>query len=331
MTRVHVVALGGTISMTSEDHGSLEPRLDADQLLELLDGEVAGATTITTESPPPMPSANLTLDDIVGVVRRVHELLDAGDIDGAVVVQGTDTLEETAFVADVLHTDRSEPLVFTAAMRAPDTLGTDAAANLAASMAVAASPDAAGHGVIVCMNDELHAARWVQKTHASSTAAFTSPTSGPIGHVVERRPRFRQRRSTQLDGIGPARLGADPARVLLHRTFLGDDGRVISGARQLGYDGVVVEAFGVGHLSVAAAHAAAGLAAQIPVVFASRASVGSTFTDTYGFEGSERDLLRRGLIAAGSLDGLKARALLEIALSSEMDVASLPELFAAWG
>jgi L-asparaginase len=113
-------------------------------------------------------------------------------VDGVVVTQGTDNIEETAFAFDLL-VDDERPVVVTAAMRNPSLSGADGPANVRAAVAVAVSPFARGMGCLVVMNDEIHAARFVRKMHASSLSAFTSPQCGPIGVVIEDRVHFYTR------------------------------------------------------------------------------------------------------------------------------------------
>ena len=137
---------------------------------------------------------------------------------GVVVTQGTDTMEETAFLVDCLWDDDA-PFVFTGAMRNPTLPGADGPANLTAAIRTAAVDAARGRGAMVVFNDEIHAARFVRKTHSTSPAAFRSPDAGPIGHVVEGVPRFLtdvSRRSPRVRSwrSGPARRHPDRA---LHR------------------------------------------------------------------------------------------------------------------
>jgi L-asparaginase len=176
------------------------------------------------------------------------------------------------------------------------------------------------------LGDQIHAARWVQKTHTASPAAFASPGHGPLGEVVEGRVRL----PVALRHRSPA-LHPDPARrvrVGVVTVALGDDG---SFAEALGEraDGLVIAALGVGHVPAVMAPVLGRLADRIPVVLASRIGTGPVHDSTYGYPGSERDLLSRGLISADCLAPVKARILLHLLIASGADKARIREAYAA--
>jgi L-asparaginase len=328
MTRVRVVTTGGTITMTAAGAEGVHPTLTADDLTAAVP-QVAEVAKVEAETFSTVPGAHLTIDDVLRLMREnVAAALDDG-VDGIVVVQGTDTLEETAFVADLVHAGQA-PIVFTGAMRSPQTPGADGPANLLASVRAAASPQARGAGVLVSMNGELHAARFVRKTHAFSPAAFASPSTGPVGWVIEDRVRVLAP-PVRVPGFAIDELGTDDPAVALHRVTLGDDGRALPSLPDLGFQGLVVEAFGVGHAPQRLVAPLAALTRRIPVVLASRTGAGEGMTHTYGFPGSESDLLSRGLLCAGLLDGLKARILLSLALRRRgTSPSATAAVFEAW-
>lgn len=323
--RVQVLALGGTISMTGADESGVRPTLSAEQLLRSVD--TAPDLDISAETLMTVPGAHLTIDDILRVQARAREELDEGAA-GVVVVQGTDTLEEAAFVADLVH-DRPEPVVFTGAMRHPESLGADGPANLRDAIVAAVSVRDAG--VLVCMGTELHAARFVAKTQAFSPAAFVSMNSGPVGWVIENRAslltRLPDKPRFALDALPP---GHPDPYVPIHRVSLGDDATSLQALASSEPAGLILEGFGVGHVNPETADVAQELATRIPVVLASRTGAGTVLTSTYGFVGSERDLLGRGLISAGPLNGLKARLLLSLCLRAGYDQPATADTFAAW-
>lgn len=307
---VTVLTLGGTIAMRDEGQGAT-PSLSARALI----GDVTvDGVHICAESFLQVPSCALTLADLTSLAARVRKLVSAGT-DGVVISQGTDTLAESAFTLDLLlATD--VPVVVTGAMRHPTLPGADGPANITNAIRVAASDDARGLGVLVAMNDEVHTADHVRKTNTVSTAAFASPATGPIGWVVEGRLRLLVRPAPGPT-VDPGTRRVD---VALLSAALGDDLRLLDHLDAAGYRGVVVELFGGGHTPPDTVPRLAAVAAQIPVVFASRVGAGPTFRATYGYPGSERDLLANGLIGAGWLDGAKARTLLSLVLAEGSDV-----------
>ena len=320
--KILLVSLGGTITMTRNTAGGITPTLSAADLVRAVAG-IEAVAEIEAISPMTMPSASLSIDDVLGVAALVDQHFTHG-VDGIVVIQGTDTIEETAFLLDLLvHGDR--PVVVTGAMRGPEAPGADGPANILAATIVAAAPEATGLGTLVVLNDQVHAARFVQKSHTALPSAFTSPLTGPLGLVAEGRPRFHWRPSERLRRISSASRVDAP--VALVRMSLGDDGRLLRQVHQLGYRGLVLEGMGAGHVPASVAPIINELVAMMPVVLATRVHTGPAFTSTYGFAGSEIDLLRRGAIPAGELSGLKARLLLSLLLRSTPNRDALVQAF----
>src|SRR3954447_15528627 len=186
---VRILAAGGTISMTElSGGGSATPDLDGDALLASipgLDGEGVEASTISS-----LPSAHLSLDDQLRICRAARDLAPRGT--GVVVTHGTDTMEETAMLCDVLH-DAEAPIVFTGAIRPASAPGADGPANLLDAVSVAASGHTGGIGVVVVFGGEIHHARCARKTDTTSLTAFSSPQTGPLGRVTEGHPTIWSR------------------------------------------------------------------------------------------------------------------------------------------
>lgn len=320
--------LGGTIAMAGAAEGGVVARLTGAELVAAVPGLADLGHPIEVRDTRAVPSAALTYRQILDLVDAASAAV-AGGAAGVVVTQGTDTLEETAYLADLLW-PHPEPLVFTGAMRNPTLAGADGPANLLAAAQVAAAPAARGLGVLVAFHDEVHAARWVRKAHSTSTAAFVSPNAGPLGHVVEGEVRVLTRplRLPPLTGVDRGRL--DAVRVALHTVTLDDDVDLLAGLFR-GRDGVVVAGFGVGHVPPAFAPVLGDLAARVPVVLTSRTGAGAALRHTYAAVGSETDLLRRGLINGGLLDPYKAKVLLRLLLAAGADRATIAAAFAARG
>lgn len=312
--RLLVLSLGGTITMIKDDSGGIAPRLGAAELVASVPA-LAEVADIEARSPFRLPSPSITLENMIEVAGILNAALSEG-YDGAVVIQGTDTIEESAFFLDLLVAG-DKPVVVTGAMRGAEAPGADGPANLLAAVRLAAAQQARGLGVLVVLNYDIHAARFVQKSHTALPSAFSSPITGPIGLIAEGRPHFFTRITRNPTYPVPAG-GALPVALL--KIPMGFDGRILKAVPDLGYKGLVVESMGAGHVPADTAPLFGEVAKRIPVVLASRAMTGPVFTNTYGYPGGEIDLIARGLIPSGYLSGLKARLLLTLCLAAQGDV-----------
>jgi L-asparaginase len=318
--KLSMLTLGGTIAMTSGSaSGAVVPKLDAADLLKTLpqlDIE------LVTDDFRQLPSPDLGFTDLAALATRIEQEI-AGGATGIVVTQGTDTIEESSYFLD-RTIGGDVPIVMTGAMRHPQQAGPDGPANLLAAMRVAADPNARGLGCVVVMSDEIHAARYVRKSHSTSTGAFTSPNAAPIGRIVEdefvllSRPR-------QYPPLPRGPMLSDTSIGVVH-TALGDDGNWLKPFAEH-TDGLVIAGFGGGHVPSRLVPPLAELADAKPVVLASRTSSGPVLRRTYGYPGSEQDLLSRGLINAGFLDPFKARVLLHVLVSAGADRAEITRVF----
>ena len=163
-------------SVQAEGGSGVAPALTGEALVEDVP-EIAEVAEVSATSFRQVPGSELTLEDLISVAEAIEARIDEGAA-GVVVTQGTDTIEETSFVLDLL-VDREAPVVVTGAMRNPTLPGAEGPANLLASVRVASHECARGVGTMVVLNDEIHAGRFVQKTHTSNPATFRSPLAGP--------------------------------------------------------------------------------------------------------------------------------------------------------
>jgi L-asparaginase len=322
VSHVSVISMGGTIAMAPSASGGIVPALGAEDLVASVPGLAGLDVRITTESLRSLPSPSLGFGDLVALSARVNAELSAGAT-GVVITHGTDTIEETAFFLD-LTVPAEAPVVVTGAMRHPHSAGPDGPANLYAAIRVALSPAARGLGTLVVMSDEVHGARFVRKNHTSSTGAFVSPGFGPLGLVVEGDPRIRGAARTGL--TLPAHPRVTDVRVGLITVAMGDDGALLRRSGDL-FDGVVIAGLGAGHVPASMVPAVAEQAARVPVVLSTRTGAGSVLRHTYGYPGSERDLLDRGLIQSGFLDPAKSRVLLTLLLAGEAHRSQITQAF----
>lgn len=335
--RIALVTLGGTISSERTSTPGVVPVSGASTLLQdvlrwLPDVELVPVELRMT------PSVSLTLDDVLAlrdmiVALAAGEALAGAPVDGVVVSQGTDTIEEVAFALDLLGAAAAVPVVVTGALRDRSAPGGDGPANLVGAVLVAASADARGTGVLVHLGDRTHAARWVSKASTFTTDAFSSEPFGPVAVVAEGRVTFGARpvplSCRGLDRIvGLARVtGRVGPRVAVVQAGVGDDLALLAGLGCAGegrtgsddgaaYDAVVLAAAGAGHVSADAAARVEALAGRMPVVLCSRTGSGPAFTRTYGYPGGEIDLLGRGVLPGGWLSPAKARVLVVLALAA---------------
>lgn len=293
-----------------EDSGAT-PELDVKDLLAGVPADrrppAVRAATLTNR-----PSAHLTLEDQLGIARRARDAARQGL--GVVVTHGTDTLEETAMLADILH-DSPVPVVFTGAIRPASHPGADGPSNLADALAVASSEVAAGRGVLVCFGGEIHNARAVRKADVTSPLAFASPHTGPAGRVIEGRAEIWSQLAPN-PSLDPERLDS---RVPVIAAVSGDDGWAAGKMIGAGPDGVVLVTLGGGHLAPACLEMWAAAAKRIPVIATSRPERGAILRATYGYEASEQDLRRTGIIPAGFLSPQAARIKLLACLGAGLD------------
>jgi L-asparaginase len=318
-------ALGGTISMSGAGAGGVVARLNGAELLAAL-GTLP--VQVDVRDAVPVPSAALTFADIVDVVAAASRAVEDGAL-GVVLSQGTDTLEETAFLIDSIW-PHDAPFVVTGAMRNPTMAGADGPANLLAAIQVAAAPSARGRGALVVFLDEIHAARHLRKAHSTNPGTFQSPDVGPLGHLVEGTPRFLAavRPRTPLEGWTVERVSA--TKIALYTVTLDDDGALLEGPDH-SHQGLVLAGFGAGHVPPHLLPALVAILDVMPVVLTSRSGAGPVLTDTYGAPGSERDLLARGVINGGFVHPFKARVLLRLLVAAGAGHDEIAAAFADLG
>lgn len=321
MTTIALITLGGTISSESTAAGpGVVPVTGADLLRQEIQAWVPEVELIAHEFRM-LPSASISVGDLLELTTFVTTLR---DVDAVVVSQGTDTIEETAYVLDVLGAAAHRPVVVTGAMRNRGSAGPDGPANLVGAILVAASPDARGLGVLVQFADVVHAARWVRKASTFHIDAFSSDPFGPVGLVSEGRAHL------ELAPRSRPTLTAPPhalARVALVSAGVSDDLALLAGLTSSGYDGVVLAGVGGGHVAADAVAQVERTAAEMPVVLCSRIGTGPAPTATYGYPGGEIDLLSRGLIPGRLLSPVKARLLLTLLLGVGLAGDELREAF----
>ena len=327
MPKIAIVFTGGTISMRHDAGaaGNL-PTLRGEALLDT----VPGLEAIAEIEPVDwglVPASHLSLDQVLEVGGILRTQLERPDIDGAVVVQGTDVIEETAYAWDLLPLP-AKPVIVVGAMRSASQEGYDGPENLRNAVLAATDPELADQGVLVAMAGELHGADDVRKTHTHAYATFQSPNAGRIGLVGYSRVSVLRRRR-------PVRLPAWPERAALPVPLLEvtlDGGEALIDAAVAGPPaGLVVAAAGGGNTPPAYLDAARRLIdAGRPVALTTRCPSGRPLPG-YGFPGGSSQWWEAGAVFSGTLGGLKSRLLVSLGVGAGMDAAELAEACEAYG
>ena len=247
-----------------------------------------------------------------------------GEVDGFVVLHGTGALEETAYFLH-LCAKTSKPVVLTGSQRPLSAISSDAPLNLVNALRVAGSPQSRGLGVLVCLNDEIHAARDVTKAATSRLHAFRSSDFGILGEVDADGVHLYRRHVRK----GCPDTEFDVARLeLLHRVdiaylYAGDDGAAVRAFAAAGAREIVVAGFPGGRLSPALKQACVqALSHGIAIVVATRAGSGRAHL--------ARDLQDCGMVGADNLTVQKARILLALALTVSREQSAIKQMFGTY-
>lgn len=326
MPVVQIITTGGTIaSRIDPATGAAFPVMRAAELVAQIP-ELARHAEVRVDEFGLIPSWDMTPAIAARLARTIQSAIAAGKVDGVVVTHGTDTMEETAFALDLLL-DCKEPVVMTGAMRNASQAGADGPRNLLSAVRAAASAGMRGVGVAVVMNDQVHAARYVTKSHTTATDTMLSPGVGPIGTVDDSGVWLRWR-PTRLP---PMPLVEPEPRVYLIRMAAGMDDLFLRALRSERARGVVIEGSGAGHMPGRWKGALAQLLeSETPVVLTSRCGRGRVVPIYSGDLGGVT-LREMGVIPAGDLSGLKARIALMFALGAGWERGQIRSYFARAG
>ncbi len=322
--QVAVFYTGGTIGMQAQDgdasgHGAVPTQA----FLPLMAALSERLKDVPVRPVPwaDVPSPHMTPERMFELSGDVAQVLALPEVRGAVVVHGTDVMEETAYMLH-LTLNSNKPVVFTGAMRTLDELGYDGLRNLHfAILACCQCPP--GAGVVLLMSDRLFAASEAVKIHSLAIDSFDAPGLGPIGSVAGERlhlSRWPGRHQVYTpEAIEP--------HVDLIRICPGMDGRFLDCSLAHGAAGVVVEGFGAGNVPPSVLGSLEALLGKgVPVVLASRCIQGGVWP-IYGYPGGAAGLKDKGVILAGGLPGHKARIKLMVGLGLTRDMARLKAMF----
>ena len=304
--KILVLHTGGTISMQADDSGAVVTSQDnpMNHVSNPLEGVEVHALDFFN-----LPSPHIKPKHMLALYQKIKE--EADHYDGFVITHGTDTLEETAYFLDTMEVPH-KPIMLTGAMRSSNELGSDGVYNYLSALRVASDDKAADKGVLVVMNDEIHAAKYVTKTHTTNVSTFQTPTHGPLGLIMkheilyfktaEPRVRFDLDKIQGLVPIIPVYAGMTEELLDL----LPVD--------QL--DGLIIQAFGAGNVPKETAQKLNALIQEgLPIALVSRCFNGIA-EPVYAYEGGGVCLQNAGVFFVKELNAQKARLKLLIAINA---------------
>lgn len=306
LKKILVLHTGGTISMQADDSGAVVTSQEnpMNHVSNPLEGVEVHALDFFN-----LPSPHIKPKHMLALYQKIKE--EADHYDGFVITHGTDTLEETAYFLDTMEVPH-KPIVLTGAMRSSNELGSDGVYNYLSALRVASDDKAADKGVLVVMNDEIHAAKYVTKTHTTNVSTFQTPTHGPLGLIMkqeilyfktaEPRVRFDLDRIQGLVPIIPVYAGMTEELLDL----LPVD--------QL--DGLIIQAFGAGNVPKETSQKLNALIQEgLPIALVSRCFNGIA-EPVYAYEGGGVCLQKAGVFFVKELNAQKARLKLLIAINA---------------
>ncbi|HCY1185690.1 TPA: asparaginase [Staphylococcus aureus] len=320
MKHLLVIHTGGTISM-SQDQSNKVVTNDINPI-SLHQDVINQYAQIDELNPFNVPSPHMTIQHVKQLKDIILEAVTNKYYDGFVITHGTDTLEETAFLLDLIL-GIEQPVVITGAMRSSNEIGSDGLYNYISAIRVASDEKARHKGVTVVFNDEIHTARNVTKTHTSNTNTFQSPNHGPLGVLTKDRVQFHHMpyRQQALENVN------EKLNVPLVKAYMGMPGDIFSFYSREGIDGMVIEALGQGNMPPSALEGIQQLVSlNIPIVLVSR-SFNGIVSPTYAYDGGGYQLAQQGFIFSNGLNGPKARLKLLVALSNNLDKAEIKSYF----
>ena len=313
--KILVLHTGGTISMQADATGAVVT--SQDNPMNHVSNPLEGIEVHTLDFFN-LPSPHIKPNHMLALYHKIKE--EADNYDGVVITHGTDTLEETAYFLDTMKIPPI-PIVLTGAMRSSNELGSDGVYNYLSALRVASDDKAADKGVLVVMNDEIHAAKYVTKTHTTNVSTFQTPTHGPLGLIMKQEilyfktaePRVRFNLE-HIQGLVP-----------IISAYAGMTDELIDMLDLEQLDGLVIQAFGAGNVPKETAQKLENLLQKgIPVALVSRCFNGIA-EPVYAYQGGGVQLQRAGVFFVKELNAQKARLKLLIALNAGLEGQALKD------
>ena len=315
MKKILVLHTGGTISMQADQNGTVES--SPINPMTQVTSPLANIQVVSVDFFN-LPSPHIQIDHMMMIYKKIRE--EASHFDGFVITHGTDTLEETAYFLDTMSIPQ-KPIVMTGAMRSSNELGSDGIYNYRTALRVAADEKSADKGVLVVMNDEIHAAKYVTKTHTTNVSTFQTPTHGPLGLVTKREILFFKAADKRVRFDLQAINGVVP----IIKSYADMDTILLDALVEAPISGLVIEALGAGNLPPASISAIKKLInKQLPIVLVSRCFNGIA-EPVYAYDGGGIQLEELGVLFVKELNSQKARIKLLIAVNAGLNGQDLAD------
>lgn len=321
MKRILIIFTGGTISMKKDKVlDAAVPIMTGEEILELTPGlsEIADVDFYNFSM---IPGPHMIPEKMFELAKTVDSKCNNG-YDGIVITHGTDSLEETAFLLDLI-VQSNKPIVFTGAMKNGSELGWDGPSNLYSALKVAADDSSNSKGVLVVLNNEIHSASQVTKTDTSKLDTFKSCDFGPLGYIDNDKVFYYQLYLKRQSYV----TSTIDSKVDLVKCACGMDSKLINWLIEMGSHGIIIEGMGRGNIPPEMVESVQNaINNNIPVVLVSRCQTGKAL-DSYGYAGAGKDLTNRGVILGDNLSGQKARIKLMVALGITKDIKEIKDIF----
>jgi len=320
--KIAIIFTGGTIAMKIDPtiHAAI-PALNAQEIIGTVKNiELMAEIEVINFSN--LPSPHLNMDMLMELYLIVKSKIEDDNIDSVIITHGTDTLEETAYLFDLLL-ETKKPVIFVGAMRNYSELGYDGSSNLSAAICTALSPNSRDRGVLVVMNNEINAASEVTKTNTLSLDTFKSPEFGPLG-IVDNDEALYYRNIVKRQHINTSKI---EKKVGLLKCCAGMDADILDFYIENNYKGLIIEAMGRGNVPPNLVPGIKrALEENIVIGLVSRCNTGRVLY-TYGYEGGGKQLRDLGVLFGGNLPGQKARIKLCVILGFTQDRDEIKSLF----
>jgi len=323
---VVILATGGTIAgaaASGTQAGYTSGAVTIDAMLAAVPG-IDKLASIKGEQVSNVGSQDMSFDILLKLAKRINELTSKGDVDGIVITHGTDTMEESAYFLNLtVKTDK--PVVMVGSMRPSTAVSADGPLNLYNAVAVAADSNAKGRGVLVVMNDEIHAAHSLTKMSTTAVETFMSPKRGIVGIIhygkadYYNNPTWKHTKGSEFDISNVTKL----PRVDIIFADLDMSPEVITtDVAAGGVKGLVIAGVGNGNMNKGSVDAAgAAVKKGVVVVRSSRVPTGVVGRNV------ELDDDKLGFIASDELNPQKSRILLTLALLKQRTQADIQKLY----